>query len=145
MIAKYIGYIIGAIFAVLLLAPIGYTAWLVYDVASVLTTTQLEEAQIQECHYKRVRKSSSSYSGSWGPVAVTKSGLRINGDFTWKKKSWCESNIGDNVNVFVNENDPSKNRINTFFQFWFMPTAFLLVCLIFYPGSYILKKKRKNA
>lgn len=146
IIAKFIGYSIGAIFAVLLLLLIGFTAWHVYDVVSVLASTKTEKAQIEGCHYKIIKKSSSSYSVSWGPVAITKSGVRIKGDFTWKNKSWCESGIGESVTVFINENDASKNRINTFFQFWFTPTIFLLGCIIFYPVSYMLKKrKRKNA
>ncbi|MCG8434605.1 MAG: DUF3592 domain-containing protein [Gammaproteobacteria bacterium] len=141
MIAKFIGYLIGGIFAVGLLAPLGVAVWLIYDRTDVLLSTTLVGAVIEECHYKRVRKG-SGYSGSWGPVAVTDTGVRVKGEFTWKKKAWCESGIGDEVTVFIHETDESKNRVNTFFQFWFMPLLFFLISAIFYPGSYIAKKRK---
>ncbi len=140
---KVLGYIIGAIFIVLLLSPIGVSCWLVYDRATVLLTTSTEQAVIQECHYKR-RKTGSGYSGSWGPVAVTSDGIRIKGSFTWKRKGWCESGIGKEVPVFLHDTDTSKNRINTFFQFWFYPLFFTTVCLIFYPLSYKAKKNKQK-
>ena len=145
MIVKFIGYLIGRIFVALMLLPLCYTVWLIYDASSVLISTETKEAKIEGCYYKRVRKSGSRHSSSWGPVAVTKSGITVKGDFTLAKKEWCESSIGNSVTVFINEGDPSKNHINTFFQFWFMPLIYLLVSIIIYPGLYMLRKKQRKS
>ena len=143
MLAKLIGYTIGAVFIALLLAPIPITVWLIYDRVTVLTSTSLQPAVIEEC-YHEYRTTGNTSRGSWGPLAVTNDGIRVKGDFRWRKKDWCLSSIGDEVNVFVHPQDPGKNRINTFMQFWFYPTMMTVICLVFYPLSY-RAKKRKDA
>ncbi|TQV88168.1 hypothetical protein [Aliikangiella coralliicola] len=143
MVAKIIGYLIGGLFVLGLLAPIPISLWMIWDRVTVLSSTEVEPALIESCHH-RYRTSGSRSKGSWGPVAVTERGLKVKGDFTWSKKSWCESDIGDEVNVFVHPTDKSKNRINTFFQFWFLPIISTSFCLFFYPLSYRLKKKKKK-
>ena len=144
MILKAIGYTIGALFALGLLAPIGFASWLVYDRITVLASTTTAPATIEDCHYKRSR-SGGSVRGSWAPVAVTASGVRVRGSLHWSKKRWCESGIGDGVSVFLHASDPSKNRINTFFQFYFLPATLSLFCLVFYPASYRAKKQKDAA
>lgn len=144
MIAKAIGYPIGILFAIGLLAPIGLASWMVYDRISVLTSTTSVEATVESCHYKR-KKSGSSSRGSWTPVAVTASGTEVRGSLYWSKKRWCESSIGDRVSVFSHPSNPSKSRVNTFFQFWFLPSILSLFCIVFYPASYRAKKKQLAA
>ena len=142
MIAKIIGYVIGGLFILGLLAPIPISIWLIWDRIDVLTSTTKVGATIESCH-QRYKSSGNRTKSSWGPVAVTESGLKIKGDFTWSKKSWCESGIGERVSVFVHPWDEDKNRINTFFQFWFFPVLMMSICLIFYPLSYRQKKLKE--
>lgn len=139
---KVIGYLIGGIFAIGVFVPLGFASWLIYDRSAVLLSTTLEDATIESCYYQRVHGSSRG-SASWGPVAVAANGVKVKGGFKWNKKSWCESGIGSKVSVFIHPSDSGKNRINTFFQFWFLPIALLLFCVIFYPAAYSAKR-RKN-
>ncbi len=144
MIANVIGYTIGALFVIGILAPIGVASWMVYDRVAVLTSTESATATVESCHYKR-RKSGSSRTGSWAPVAVTDSGTEVRGSLYWSKKRWCESSIGNRVSVFLHATDAKKNRINTFFQFWFLPGILSLFCITFYPLSYRAKKRQRAA
>lgn len=143
MLAKIIGYSIGAAFVALILAPIPIAVWLVYDRITVLTSTTSHQAVIEEC-YHEYRTTGTTSRGSWGPVAVTGEGVRVKGEFRWRDKDWCLSDIGDEVTVLLHPSDSGKNRINSFFQFWFYPLLMTTVCLIFYPLSY-RAKKRKDA
>ncbi|GLS27969.1 DUF3592 domain-containing protein [Marinibactrum halimedae] len=142
MIAKVLGYSIGALFIVILLAPIPLSIWFIVDRISLLTSATPARAIIEECY--RHRRSGTNAKVSWGPVAVTVEGLKVKGDFKWSKKKWCESTIGDEVTVLLHPTDKNKHRIHTFFQFWFLPLVMTLICIVFYPLSY-RAKKRKDA
>ena len=144
MLAKLIGYSIGAVFVALLLAPIPITVWLIYDRAVVLSSTTAHAAVIEEC-YHEYRTTGNTSRGSWGPVAVTSDGTQVRGDFRWRKKDWCLSDIGDEVTVLLHPYDASKNRINSFMQFWFYPLLMTAICLVFYPLSYRAKKRKDAA
>lgn len=144
MLAKLIGYTIGAAFVALLLAPIPVTLWLIYDRVTVLNSTTTQSAVIEDC-YHEYRTTGTTSKGSWGPVAVTQGGIRVRGDFRWRKKDWCLSDIGDEVSVFIHPTDTSKNRINSFMQFWFYPLLMTIICLVFYPLSYRAKKRKDAA
>ena len=143
MVAKAIGYVIGTLFALGLLAPLGLAVWFVYDRADVLLTTTTETATIERCHVIRTKKG-TNYSSSWAPVAVTADGTKIKGSFGWKNKETCTSDIGETTSVFVHASDKDNNRINRFFQFWFYPLMYTTVSTVFYPLSYRAWKKKRS-
>ena len=146
MIAKAIGYLIGAVFVGLLLAPIPLAVWFVYDGTTVLMSTSVADAVIERCDRRSTRgiKSRGIASHvSWVPVAKTASGVEIKGDFGWTRRSWCESDVGKRVSVFVHDTNRSMNRINTFSQFWFFPMILTAICVL-YLCIYIIKRKRRR-
>ena len=136
MFAKAVGYLIAGM---LIVVPVGFAVWLTYDRVNILTSTTLHKATIDHCHYRQVKKKNRRKS-SWAPVAVTVTGVSVKGHFYWSQKHWCQSSVGKQVSVFIHSHDASKNRINTFFQLWFLPVVLLFFCLVLYLGIYFLRK-----
>jgi len=101
-----------------------------------LATTSLESAIVTGCKSRRVHRSSRSRTSrrrtSYAPVALTENGARAVGLLTLGRKNQCESMIGVKTSVFVHPSDEKKNRIGSFFQFWFFPyaVAFALAMLL---------------
>ena len=141
MVAKVIGYTIGGMFIVLLLAPIGVSVYLWYDRITVLSTTEKAPATIVSC-YHHYRTSGNRSVGSWGPLAQTSDGIEVKGSFRLSRKSWCEWFVGNDTHVLIDATSPDNSRIYSFVQFWFLPLLITLICLVFYPASYKLKKKK---
>ena len=141
MIAKLIGYLIGGLLVLAMLSPIPLFAWLAYDRLEVLNSGSVQEAVIERCYSKR--RSGSGSSTTFGPVAVTKNGLPVKGDFRWARRSWCESDIGDTVSVLVHQQNRDRSKIYSFTQFWLLPLFLGLVVFVGYPLLYL--KKRKSA
>ena len=143
MITNLIGYLIGGIFVCLVMSPIFIGIWLAYDRIELLANSKKTQAVITSC-YHRSQTGSSKTKYSWVPVATTREAITIRGDFGWKKKSWCESDIGDNVTVYVYSNESDKNRINTFFQLWFYPCLAWLVSVLMIYAGYKKHRQRKR-
>lgn len=143
MIANLIGYLIGGLLVLAMLSPIPIFGWLVYDRIEVLNNASVEQAVISRCYSHRSSRSGSA--PTFGPVAVTESGLNIKGGFRWARRSWCESDIGESVSVLVHSERPENSRIYSFFQFWFLPLLMGFVVLIAYPLLYLKKKKARGA
>ena len=145
---KIIGYSIGGLFAIILLAPIVLAVWNTYELVSVLTSTVVEPAVISFCSYQsgRNRSSTGFRKGSgrgptWVPIAVTQLGIKVEGKLGWGvTKQWCEKSMGHHVAVLIHPTDPTKNRIYTFFQFWFTPLILIVVSLLLYPQLYRMKR-----
>lgn len=138
--AKFIGYLIGALFVLIFFAPIPVAGWLIYDRATVLLETEAAEAEIVECY--SYRTSGSNARLSFGPVAVTANKVRVKGYFRWSRRSWCEAGIGDKVTVLLHPQDESKNRVYTFLQFWFLPLLFFIIGFVIYPAAYWAKLRK---
>jgi len=119
-----------------LVGTIGVSAagYIAVDRIGVLATADSHAGVIVSCKSQvRVRRSSkrltSHRSWSYAPIVVTRSGHKAVGTLFFPKKSTCTALIGNSVPVFVNKVDPSKNRINSFTQFWLFPTVILFVIL----------------
>ncbi|GAA0477911.1 hypothetical protein GCM10009096_19770 [Parasphingorhabdus litoris] len=133
------GWIGRAIMLAIFLAPVGFTAWLVYDRVDVMLSAELQPAQITRCQVHRNDHGNSS-KASFAPVAKTADGSEVEGGFTPSRKSWCEYFIGDDVSVFIHPADESKNRIHSFLQFYLAPLGGLLLSILLL-GAFIRKKK----
>ncbi len=145
--ATILGYLLGAVFAAgIYLSPVVlfvYEASFVFDALSHSTS---EQARITKCHYKWQKRSSSSGSGSWAPVAVTDNEKEVIGHFRFRKKKWCEYFIGSEVEVFLSHDSSKKSQINTFLQLWFLPLIYGLLVVSLYTISIrnLYKRYRKK-
>ncbi len=133
------GWVSKAIILAIFLAPVGFTAWLVYDRIDVMLSAELQSAKITRCQVHRNNHGNSS-KASFAPVAKTATGVEVEGGFTPSRKSWCEYFIGDDVAVFIHPVDETKNRIHSFMQFYLAPIGGLLLSMLLL-GTFMRKKK----
>ncbi len=117
------------IFMALLLSPVGLTAWLVHDRVEVMRSAELQPATITRCQVKR-KNFGNSNTASFAPVATTRDGLEVEGGFAPSRKKWCQYFVGDEVEVFIDPADESKNRIYSFLQFYLAPLGGLTLIVI---------------
>ncbi len=118
----------GGLIAVLLLLAV----FIYGDRVTTLMNSKSETATVVSCKSKVVKSSYSKSSRrktkwSYAPVAVSETGNKAIGTKSVRKK-WCNQLLSRQVTIFVNEN-PAKNRINSFFQYWLLPTAMLFAVL----------------
>ncbi len=142
MFAKYLGYLIGGTFALgLMIAPIAVTSYFLYDSAYTILNLETKEATVTECFTKR--SSTGRALTRNVPRAVTSEGDVANGMIgELKYLSTCDEMIGDTLDVYIDPHNPKNNRINTFWQMWFLPLIFSTICLLWYP--YLIKKIRQK-
>lgn len=147
-LSSLIGYLIGGVFVVLiLLAPIGATSYLVYDLTKALLNYESDTAEIVRCESTR-QTTDSRVRYKRVPVAITAQGITVKGDMDeirWVYK--CNDLIGEQVKVLIDPKDSKNGKINSFFQMWFLPLLFILISIIYYPfviKGYIKKYKNKK-
>jgi len=46
-------------------------------------------------------------------------------------KKMCKKDIGKEVRVLIHKTKPERSRINSFFQFWMMPSIYFLISALF--------------
>tara|TARA_R110000868_G_scaffold334233_4_gene594939 strand:- start:1461 stop:1910 length:450 start_codon:yes stop_codon:yes gene_type:complete len=144
LITKIVGYFIGSLFvALLLLAPVGGMIYFMHDSITALDHVVDDQAIVEKCISKR--SSSGKVTARGVPVAITSSGVKIEGQMGQPKfLLQCKDMIGESVPVFIHSNDSSRHRINTFWQMWFLPTLFTLFSLIWYPALFKGYQRKKN-
>lgn len=113
---------------------IGITSFFLENHYTLLTQGELQEAQIVGCDSKTFKHSSGSSSTrrnvtNYTPIAVSQYKEKATGT-VWYKKNWCKKAKGNTVQIYVHPTDNDKNRIATFIQFWFIPSAILTVALL---------------
>ncbi len=138
MVAKYFGYLIGGLFAIaLILAPISVTSYFLFDSAYTILKLEPKEAVVTKCFTKR--SSTGKPLTRNVPRAITTEGEIANGMIgELKYLSTCDEMVGDTLSVYIDPNNHKNNRINTFWQMWFLPLIFTTICLLWYP--YLIKK-----
>ncbi|RXJ71681.1 hypothetical protein CS022_20295 [Veronia nyctiphanis] len=65
------------------------------------------------------------------PVAETESGLRVQGKVLMPSRNLCSQTVGNKIEVLIDPNNPQKNRIYSFVQFWAIHLFLLLLTLWF--------------
>lgn len=96
---------------------------------------------IESCRSVRPRGNTKA---SFVAVARAQTGEVVTGEFGWGKREYCESDIGDNVRILLNQNDSKDHRIFTFWEFFFIPLLLSVVAFVLYPLGYRAKKKHRQ-
>ena len=104
--------------------------FIVKDDVKLLVNSTLEPAVIGGCTYKHVKRvKNRSTRTTYASVAYTRSGVEARGQFIHPSRARCEKRIYRDVSVFVHDFDESRNRINSFFDFW-IPLAIVGVAFV---------------
>lgn len=89
-----------------------------------------QAAVVVSCESKFVRRGGGvrrrgrqTKAWAYAPLAVSESGHKAVGT-RFVRKTWCNSLVGRKTTILTNA-EPSNNRINSFFQFWLIPTALI--------------------
>ncbi|MAH05188.1 MAG: hypothetical protein CL561_06500 [Alphaproteobacteria bacterium] len=122
------------IFAVIL-------CWFMYDRLSVISNSTVQNATILDCENSwTTQRTGSSMSSPTrdvvvsAPVAMTDDGQKAVGTVKVPEKR-CDAMIGNAVKVYIHNTDPTKNRINSFLQFWFFPSIFAFLAFAVFFNS----------
>ncbi len=116
----------GAIVAALLLVA----AVVVGSRVITLVQAEPQAAVVVSCESKTARRGAGTRRRggrtrirAYAPVAVSEAGHKAVGT-RFVRKKWCNSLVGRKTTILTNS-EPANNRINSFFQFWLIPTAII--------------------
>ena len=124
---------VSRIFLIIFLALL---SWFAYERLTVITNSDMQSATVLDCkdEWTTYRPSTGSSTSTTtrttvisAPLAITEDGQMAYGNVKVPEKT-CQRMIGTTLSVFVHKDDASKNRINSFLQFWLFP-SFILYCL----------------
>ncbi len=95
-----------------------------------LVQAESQAAVVVSCESKFVRRGGGvrrrggrTKAWAYAPLAVSEAGHKAVGT-RFVRKKWCNSLVGRKTTILTNA-DPANNRINSFFQFWLIPTAIM--------------------
>ncbi len=93
-----------------------------------LTKYEHNTGKVTRCESRRFKKRTK-----YAPVVVTESGLRIKARWYGSKES-CRENIGQNVSVLIDPENPDHGVLNTFVERWMLASILLGITSLFFFG-----------
>lgn len=148
MISKIIGYGIGSLFVIGLLFGPGLGFYLgSKDTFKAIQYEGKTQGKIVKCQSIRI-SNSNKVRYNRVPVVETITGTIVKGTIDEIKYIWpCDKQIGKVVEVLYDKNKPTKAKINTFLEMWFMPLLLFIICCIWYSAVIIgyIKKYNRSA
>ncbi len=98
-----------------------------------LTKYEHSTGRVTHCESRRFKKRTK-----YAPVVVAESGLRIKARWYGSKES-CRENIGQNISVLIDPENPDHGVLNTFVERWMLASILLGITSLFFFG-YLRKK-----
>jgi Leucine-rich repeat (LRR) protein len=118
---------------IILLVLVALLSWFAYERLTVIQNSESLPATVLDCkdEWTTYRPSSSSTTTRRtvisAPLAITEDGQMAYGSVK-VPEDVCKRMVGTAISVYVHKDDPSKNRINSFLQFWIFPSL-LCYCI----------------
>ncbi len=120
---------------ILMILIFAASSYLFKDHYGLVMNGELKNATVVGCDSKYFTRTSGGNSMnrrkvmSYTPIAVSESEEKAVGTL-WYKKDWCEKFVGRSVQIYVHPEEFSKNRIASFFQFWFLPSVAVAIVFV---------------
>jgi Leucine-rich repeat (LRR) protein len=127
---------------IILITLLGLLSWFAYERLTVIQDSESRPATVLDC---KDEWSTYSHSGSSttrhkvvisAPLAITEDGQMAYGNVK-VPEDVCKRMVGTAISVYIHKDDPSKNRINSFMQFWLFPSVigYALFAMFFSPRN----------
>jgi hypothetical protein len=119
---------------IILLVLVALLSWFAYERLTVIQNSDSASATVLDCkdEWTTYRPSTGSSTTTRrtvisAPLAITEDGQMAYGNVK-VPEDVCKRMVGTAISVYIHKDDPSKNRINSFMQFWLFPSI-LAYCI----------------